>query len=435
MMSKDNTTNSTLPLNIAVLGLGYVGLPLAVALAKAHELVLGFDINESRVAALRQGFDHTGEINNVTLKNLHLTYSTHKPDLASANFFIVTVPTPIDEHKNPDLTPLRKASETIAPYLKKRDIVVYESTVYPGVTEDFCGPILETGSGLKCGVDFTLGYSPERINPGDKLHTVEKITKVVAGQDAATLERVALVYEAAIAAGVHRAPSIRVAEAAKVIENTQRDVNIALMNELALIFDRMNLRTQDVLEAARTKWNFLPFSPGLVGGHCIGVDPYYLTQKAQQLGYHPEVILAGRRLNDGMGQFIAQKTIKLMIAAGLPIKGARVGVLGLTFKENVPDLRNSRVPDIIRELEDFGIEVIVHDPIAPASEAMHEYKIELQNFEKLIDLDAIILAVAHQAYQKPEEVMAKLKSSAVLIDVKSIYKPGVVGSSQIYWSL
>ena len=420
---------------IAVIGLGYVGLPLAIALAKAHGQVLGFDINESRVAALRQGFDHTGEIDNDTLHKSQLTYSTNKQDMASVNFFIVTVPTPIDDHKNPDLTPLRKASETIGLCLKKGDIVVYESTVYPGVTEEFCGPILEVGSGLKCGVDFTLGYSPERINPGDKLHTVEKITKVVAGQDALTLERVSAVYEAAIIAGVHRAPSIRVAEAAKVIENTQRDVNIALMNELALIFDRMNLRTQDVLEAARTKWNFLPFSPGLVGGHCIGVDPYYLTQKAQQLGYHPEVILAGRRLNDGMGQFIAQKTVKLMIAAGLPIKGARVGVLGLTFKENVPDLRNSRVPDIIHELEDFGIEVMVHDPIASANEAMREYRVELEDFEKLTNLDAIILAVAHQAYQKSETIIPKLKNSAVLIDVKSVFEPSVVSSSQTYWSL
>lgn len=420
---------------IAVIGLGYVGLPLAVALAKAHGHVLGFDINESRVAALRQGFDHTGEIDKETLHKSQLVYSTNKHDMASANFFIVTVPTPIDEHKNPDLTPLRKASETIGLCLKKGDIVVYESTVYPGVTEEFCGPILEMGSGLKCGVDFTLGYSPERINPGDKSHTVEKIIKVVAGQDAATLERVSAVYEAAIVAGVHRAPSIRVAEAAKVIENTQRDVNIALMNELALIFERMNLRTQDVLEAARTKWNFLPFSPGLVGGHCIGVDPYYLTQKAQQLGYHPEVILAGRRLNDGMGQFIAQKTVKLMIAAGLPIKGARVGVLGLTFKENVPDLRNSRVPDIIHELKDFGIKVMVHDPIASADEAMREYRVELEDFEKLTNLDAIILAVGHEAYRKSETIISRLKSSAVLIDVKSLFEPSIVSSSQTYWSL
>lgn len=420
---------------IAVIGLGYVGLPLAIALAKAHGQVLGFDINESRVDALRQGFDHTGEIDKDTLHKSQLTYSTNRYDLANTNFFIVTVPTPIDEHKNPDLTPLRKASETIGLCLKKGDIVVYESTVYPGVTEEFCGPILEMGSGLKCGVDFTLGYSPERINPGDKSHTVEKITKVVAGQDALTLERIAAVYEAAILAGIHRAPSIRVAEAAKVIENTQRDVNIALMNELALIFDRMNLRTQDVLEAARTKWNFLPFSPGLVGGHCIGVDPYYLTQKAQQLGYHPEVILAGRRLNDGMGQFIAQKTVKLMIAAGLPIKGARVGVLGLTFKENVPDLRNSRVPDIIHELEAFGVEVMVHDPIASAGDAMHEYQIELQNLERLTNLDAIILAVGHQVYQKSETIIPKLKNNAVLIDVKSLFEPSVVSSSQTYWSL
>ena len=303
------------------------------------------------------------------------------------------------------------------------------------MTEEFCGPILETRSGLVCGIDFTLGYSPERINPGDKLHTVEKIIKVVAGQDAATLLRVSAVYGAAISAGTYCAPSIRVAEAAKVIENTQRDVNIALMNELALIFDRMNLRTQDVLEAARTKWNFLPFSPGLVGGHCIGVDPYYLTQKAQQLGYHPEVILAGRRLNDGMGQFIAQKTVKLMIAAGLPIKGARVGVLGLTFKENVPDLRNSRVPDIIRELEDFGIEVMVHDPIASAKDAMREYQVELRDLEKLTDLDAIILAVGHEAYRKSETIISRLKSSAVLIDVKSLFEPSIVSSSQTYWSL
>lgn len=421
---------------IAVLGLGYVGLPLAVALAKVHPQVLGFDINLTRMASLRDGIDHTGEIEKAVLNATTLILSTNPSDLASSTFFIVTVPTPIDENNNPDLTPIRKASETIAPHLKKGDIVVYESTVYPGVTEDFCSPILEAGSGLKSGIDFTLGYSPERINPGDKLHTVEKIMKVVSGQDAATLERVAAVYEAAITAGIHRAPSIRVAEAAKVIENTQRDVNIALMNELALIFDRMGLRTQDVLEAARTKWNFLPFSPGLVGGHCIGVDPYYLTQKAQQLGYHPEVILAGRRLNDGMGQFIAQKTIKLLIQAGKNVKGARVGVLGLTFKENVPDLRNSRVPDIILELQEFGANVLVHDPIADSVAARHEYNLELRQWADLQNLDAVILAVSHQAYlHQAEEIYAMLEQSGVLIDVKSVLRPSDVPSQISYWSL
>jgi UDP-N-acetyl-D-glucosamine/UDP-N-acetyl-D-galactosamine dehydrogenase len=428
--------SKTSDLRIVVLGLGYVGLPLAIALAKKHKSVLGFDVNQSRIQALQQKIDHTGEIDPITLENSTLKYSLDPEDLKSANFYIVSVPTPIDEHKNPDLTPLRKASETIACVLKKGDIVVYESTVYPGVTEDFCGQILEMGSGLKCGIDFTLGYSPERINPGDKLHTVEKITKVVSGQDTQTLEQVAFVYGAAISAGVHRAPSIRVAEAAKVIENTQRDVNIALMNELALIFDRMGLRTQDVLEAARTKWNFLPFSPGLVGGHCIGVDPYYLTQKAQQLGYHPEVILAGRRLNDGMGQFIAQKTIKLLIQQGKGVKGARVGVLGLTFKENVPDLRNSRVPDILLELQEFGAEVLVHDSIANATEAMHEYGVELRDWAEFQQLDAVILAVSHQDYlTRASEIFATLGQSGVLIDVKSVFKPSDVPTHLHYWSL
>jgi UDP-N-acetyl-D-glucosamine/UDP-N-acetyl-D-galactosamine dehydrogenase len=421
---------------IAVIGLGYVGLPLAIALSKAHLTVVGFDINESRIRSLRQNNDYTGEIARETLENIQMQFSSNPESLKDTTFYIVTVPTPVDKNKNPDLNPLKHASTIIAKYLKKGDVVVFESTVYPGVTEEFCGQILEQISGLHCGIDFSLAYSPERINPGDKLHTVEKITKVVSGQDADTLERVVQVYEPAIQAGVFRASSIKVAEAAKVIENTQRDVNIALMNELALIFDRMGLRTQDVLEAARTKWNFLGFSPGLVGGHCIGVDPYYLTQKAQSLGYHPEIILAGRRLNDGMGRFIAQKTIKLLIQSGRGVKNARIGILGLTFKENVTDLRNSRVPDIIQELVDFGTEVIVHDPIADISQANTEYAIELCNWIDLIDLDAIVVAVPHQEYTtQKQEIIKMLSKNGVLVDIKSVFSPQDMSSDIHYWSL
>lgn len=420
---------------VVILGLGYVGLPLAVALAEKYDDVLGFDINKARVEELLTGHDRTEEVETERLKASKLRYSADAADLADRTMFIVTVPTPIDEHNTPDLTPMVKASEMIGRYLKRGDVVVYESTVYPGVTEEVCGPVLERVSGLKQYDDFKLGYSPERINPGDKVHTIDKIVKVVSGQDADTLERVAQVYEAVVKAGVHRAPSIKVAEAAKVIENTQRDLNIALMNELALIFDRLGIRTLDVLEAAGTKWNFLPFRPGLVGGHCIGVDPYYLTQKAQEVGYYPQVILAGRRVNDGMGAFVAQKLVKLLIAADRPVKGARVGILGLTFKEDVPDLRNSRVPDIVAELRQFGIEPVIHDPYADADEAMHEYGLKVSELSEFHDLDGLILAVSHRAYlDRPrQELTQMLSSHGLLVDVKSALSASDLPGR--YWSL
>src|SRR4051812_43481800 len=349
---------------IAVVGLGYVGLPVALAFARKFPGTIGFDINVEKVNSLKAGVDRTGETSSEELKASKLQMTHDPAELRQATFFVVAVPTPVDVDNRPDLTPVVKASETVAKALKKGDVVVYESTVYPGVTEEVCGPILAKLSGLKQGVDFKLGYSPERINPGDKQHTLERITKVVSGEDEATLERVAAAYGAIVDAGIHRAPSIKVAEAAKVIENTQRDINIALMNELSMIFDRMGIRTADVLAAAGTKWNFLKFRPGLVGGHCIGVDPYYLTTKAQQLGYQPEVILAGRRVNDNMGRYVAQRLVKLLVNADIPVRSARVGILGLTFKEDVNDIRNSKVPGIATELREFGIQPMVHDPLA-----------------------------------------------------------------------
>lgn len=420
---------------IAVIGLGYVGLPLAVSLSEHYGEVLGFDINARRIEELKAGLDRTEEVDPARLQASTLRYSADASDLKDYSMFLVTVPTPINEHNAPDLTPMIRASETIGKHLKKNDVVVYESTVYPGVTEEVCGPILERLSGLKQYKDFKLGYSPERINPGDKVHTLESITKVVSGQDEETLERVAAVYGAVVKAGIHRAPSIKVAEAAKVIENTQRDLNIALMNELAIIFDRLGIRTLDVLEAAGTKWNFLNFRPGLVGGHCIGVDPYYLTQKAQEVGYYPQVILAGRRVNDGMGAFVAQKLVKLLIAADRPVKGARVGVLGLTFKENVPDLRNSRVPDIIAELRQFGIEPLVHDPYAQQDEVTHEYGLTLSDLGAYRDLDALIVAVAHRAYLEipRSELLGMLAPHGQLVDVKSALSETDLPGR--YWSL
>ena len=348
------------------------------------------------------------------------------------------MPTPIDNNNRPDLGPSFSASRTVGPHLKKGDCVVYESTWYPGVTEELCGPILDDKSGLKNGVDYFLGYSPERINPGDKEHTFERITKVVSGQNAETLERVARVYASVVVAGVHKAPSIKVAEAAKVIENTQRDLNIALMNELAFIFDRMGIRTADVLEAAGTKWNFLRFTPGLVGGHCIGVDPYYLTTKAQELGYLPEVILAGRRINNNVGPFIAQKCVKMMLTqTDVPLRKAKVGIFGLTFKENVPDLRNSKIPDIIAELATFGIEPLVHDPLGDPAEAYEEYKIEITPLEKLTQLDAAILAVAHEEYiSNPAGIFERVRDNGVVIDVKSAFPAGIKPPRGIrLWSL
>ncbi|MDJ1636690.1 nucleotide sugar dehydrogenase [Agrobacterium rhizogenes] len=406
---------------IAVIGLGYVGLPVAIALAGKFPDVVGFDIKASRVAALKAGEDDTREISPERLKESGLHISSDIEDLRDRDIFIVAVPTPIDRNRQPDLRPMISASRTVGKALKKGGIVVYESTVYPGVTEDVCGPVLAEVSGLRQGEDFHLGYSPERINPGDKEHTFERIVKVVAGDSEETLERIAAVYGTVVEAGIHKAPSIKVAEAAKVIENTQRDLNIALMNELSIIFEKMDIRTSDVLKAARTKWNFLPFTPGLVGGHCIGVDPYYLTAKAEELGYHPEVILSGRRINDGMGAFIAQKLIKMLVSAQKPINGARIGIFGLTFKENVPDLRNSRVPDIIRELHQFGIKPQVHDPMASHEEAEEEYGVRLAALEDFGELDAIVLAVPHKSYlaEDAAEILKLLGENGVVVDVKA----------------
>lgn len=422
---------------IGVLGLGYVGLPVALAFAEKFPGTVGFDVKQSRVAELRDGHDVTAEVSSEELRASSLRLSFDPADLAGVTFFVVTVPTPIDESKRPDLTAMIRASETVGRALRPGGVVVYESTVYPGVTEEVCGPVLERVSGLRCGVDFTLGYSPERINPGDKEHTLSRIVKVVSGQDAVTLDRVASAYGAIVQAGVHRAPSIKVAEAAKVIENTQRDLNIALMNELAIIFDRLGIETRDVLEAAGTKWNFLRFSPGLVGGHCIGVDPYYLTAKAESVGLRPDTILAGRRINDGMGAFIAGKLVKLLMASGRGGRGLKVGVLGLTFKEDVPDIRNSRVPDIIEELRAFGIEPLVHDPHAEADEVAHEYGLVLSSLEAFASLDAVVLAVSHRAYREmsSEALFAMLKPDGVLIDVKSCLKRAEVPQGISYWSL
>ncbi|ACM28402.1 nucleotide sugar dehydrogenase [Rhizobium rhizogenes] len=406
---------------IAVIGLGYVGLPVAIALAGKFPDVVGFDIKASRVAALKAGEDDTREISPERLRESGLRISSDIEDLRDRDIFIVAVPTPIDRNRQPDLRPMISASRTVGKALKKGGIVVYESTVYPGVTEDVCGPVLAEVSGLRQGEEFHLGYSPERINPGDKEHTFERIVKVVAGDSEETLERIAAVYGTVVEAGIHKAPSIKVAEAAKVIENTQRDLNIALMNELSIIFEKMDIRTADVLKAARTKWNFLPFTPGLVGGHCIGVDPYYLTAKAEELGYHPEVILSGRRINDGMGAFIAQKLIKMLVSAQKPINGARIGIFGLTFKENVPDLRNSRVPDIIRELHQFGIKPQVHDPMASHEEAEEEYGVRLAALEDFGELDAIVLAVPHKSYLADDaaEILKLLGENGVVVDVKA----------------
>lgn len=422
---------------VSVIGLGYVGLPVAVAFGLKHRTI-GFDINTQRIAELKKGYDRTGEVGAEELVAADILFTDTIEELRQADFHIVAVPTPVDAAKQPDLTPMLKASETVGKALKKGDIVVYESTVYPGVTDDECVPILEKVSGLVCGPDFTVGYSPERINPGDREHTFTKIKKVVSGQNEETLEIVAQVYESVVTAGVHRASSIKVAEAAKVIENTQRDLNIALMNELALIFDKLGIDTNDVLEAAGTKWNFLKFKPGLVGGHCIGVDPYYLTHKAEKIGYIPQVILAGRRINDGMASFIAQRTVKEMIHAGHTILGSTVTVMGLTFKEDCPDLRNSKVIDIIRELEDFGVNVQVSDPMADSSEALHEYGIRLTPFDQLQPAAAVVLAVAHRQYcaLSGADLERLMTDAPVLVDVKGIFDSKAVRQAGIrLWRL
>ncbi|MCZ6683519.1 MAG: nucleotide sugar dehydrogenase [Planctomycetota bacterium] len=425
-----------IPEKIAVIGLGYVGLPVAVAFSGVAERVVGFDISSTRVAALRAGHDWTGEVDDDVLGASGLTVSDDPTVLAGASFYVVTVPTPVDGERRPDFGPLEAACRTIGPHLSKGAVVVFESTVYPGATDETCGPALAAASGLECGVDFTLGYSPERINPGDREHRLENIIKVVAGQDAETLRRVSAAYSAIIRAGVHEAPSIQVAEAAKVIENTQRDINIALMNELALIFERLGLRTKDVLDAAGTKWNFLPFTPGLVGGHCIGVDPYYLTAKAEAVGYHPQVILAGRRINDSMGAFVAQRAIKLMVESGTDLGRARVGLLGLTFKENVPDLRNSRSPDIARELRGFGIAPLVHDPEAGPDEVGRELELEMDRLEAFRGLDALILAVPHRRYiEDLSRLMGMVRDGGVFLDVKSAFTPHEIRPDLRYWSL
>ena len=424
--------------SIAVVGLGYVGLPIAVAFGKQGPVV-GFDINKAKIAELRRGVDRTGEVSGADLKASQVQYTWEPAELKAADFIIVAVPTPINEALQPDFTALQKSSELIGSNLAPGTIVVYESTVYPGATEEVCLPILEKMSGMKAGVDFKIGYSPERINPGDKEHTLERIIKVVSAQDAESLEIVAKTYETVVKAGIHRASSIKVAEAAKVIENTQRDLNIALMNELALIFHRLGIDTKSVLEAAGTKWNFLRFSPGLVGGHCIGVDPYYLTAKAESVGYHPQVILSGRRINNGMGKFVAEQTMKLLSQLPRPVNDLKVAVLGLTFKENVPDLRNSKVPDIINELREYGVQVVVHDPIAESEEAVHEYGIKLVDLKQIKDVDGVIVAVAHRSFLEIglSELLKPLRDpkSGVLIDVKSIFDPSKVPSSIKYWRL
>lgn len=407
---------------IAVIGLGYVGLPVAVAFGKKHP-VIGFDSNEHRISTLQIGVDYTNEVEVNDLKEAQIEFTTNSETLKESDFIIVSVPTPIDAHNRPDLSPLMHASETVGKNLQKGAIVVFESTVYPGVTEEECIPVLEKHSGLKAGIDFFVGYSPERMNPGDKERTFTKITKVVSGQTPEVLEIIAEVYSEVVEAGVYKASSIRVAEAAKVIENTQRDVNIALMNELALIFDSLGIDTAEVLEAARTKWNFLKFSPGLVGGHCIGVDPYYLTHKAQTVGHYPEVILAGRRINDGIGRYIARALVKKLIKLNLPVQGARVTVLGLTFKENVPDLRNSKVIDVIRELQEYGVEVQVADPHADVNEAFREYQVSLTPYDKLLPADAVVLAVSHAEYVKEgwSQFDRLLKhGKGIVMDIKSV---------------
>lgn len=412
---------------VALVGLGYVGLPLAVEFGKLYRTI-GFDLSKSKIDAYRQHRDPTGEVESAALREARLLEFTTDPTaLREADFVVIAVPTPVDEAHVPDFSPLVGASESVGRNLKPGAIIVYESTVYPGATEEVCVPIIERVSGKVWKRDFFIGYSPERINPGDREHTLPRITKVVSGDTPETLQKVASMYGSIIPAGVHEAASIKVAEAAKVIENTQRDLNIALMNELSLIFHRIGIDTLDVLKAAGTKWNFLPFRPGLVGGHCIGVDPYYLTHKADMLGYHPQVILAGRRINDGMGKYIADETVKTLIKDGAPVKGAPITVLGLTFKENCPDIRNSKVIDVIRELQSYGTEVYVHDPVAAPDEAFHEYGVRLSAWDELPPARAVVAAVAHRQYSEMpfHTLSAKLMPGGLLTDVKCQFDPQI----------
>lgn len=423
---------------IAVVGLGYVGLPLAVILSRSFT-VIGYDQKTERISELTSGYDRTLEVSKKELSLSNITFTSHPEELSRCKLIIIAVPTPIDGYKVPDLEPLRNASSTAGKYMKKGSCIVYESTVYPGATEEICIPILERASGLRFESDFTVGYSPERVNPGDKTHTIENIVKVVAGSDDTTRSMLAKVYGEVVKKGIHEVSSIKVAEAAKVIENTQRDLNIALMNELSMIFDRMGIDTTEVLKAAGTKWNFLPFSPGLVGGHCIGVDPYYLTFKAESLGYNPEMILSGRRINDGMGKYIAGKTVKLIAGQGKRVKDSKVAVLGITFKEDVPDLRNTKVIDIINELKDFGIDVSVHDPLADKDEARNYYGINLKAIENISDVDAVIVAVMHRYYKELGiSKIAGLCSGEmpIVIDIKSLFEiEKEKASGIIYWRL
>ena len=426
---------------VAVVGLGYVGLPLAVEFGKKYKTI-GFDLSEAKIASYLKHCDPTGEVSTedlqVAMRRDGLEVTSAPSRLAKADFFIVAVPTPVDEANIPDLTSLVSASAIVGRHMKPGATVIFESTVYPGATEEVCIPALERESGLKWRKDFHVGYSPERVNPGDRERTITNIVKVVSGDTESTLKVVGDLYESVISAGIHRASSIKVAEAAKVIENTQRDLNIALMNELAIIFDKIGIDTMEVLEVAGTKWNFLPFRPGLVGGHCIGVDPYYITHKAEILGYHPQVILAGRRINDGMAAFIAQQTVKQMIDAGSSIKGAKVIVLGLTFKENCPDIRNSKVADLVHELQDYGCEVLVHDPISDASEALEEYGIILKEWNKLPQADGMVVAVSHRQYldMPISNLLEKLKPTGVFVDVKSAYPKQLIAEKAIrVWRL
>jgi len=424
--------------NVSVIGLGYVGLPLAYELSKVYN-VLAFDINEEKLEQYRQGNDVTNEVGNEQLLKSEMNYSNDPEDLMKCKFHIISVPTPINSDKTPNLKPVIGASETVGRNLTKGSIVVYESTVYPGTTEEICIPILEKESGLIYGKDFKVGYSPERINPGDKVNTLTKIIKVVSGSDQQALEIISKVYESIIKAGVHKAETIKVAEASKVIENSQRDINIAFMNELSMVFNKMNINTNDVLRAAGTKWNFLEFQPGLVGGHCIGVDPYYFTYKAEQLGYHSQIILAGRKINDEMGKYVATNIIKQIIKSNQLVKGANVAVLGITFKENVPDVRNSKVVDIIDELKEFGVNVLVHDPIASKKEVKSQYNIDLINIDNMPKINAVVLAVPHQEFLEHityEYLDSLFIDKKVLIDVKgAMEKETLENEGYLYWSL
>ncbi|MBR7552546.1 nucleotide sugar dehydrogenase [Allobacillus sp. GCM10007491] len=448
---------------ISIVGLGYVGMPIAVAFAKKVG-VIGFDVNKEKIELYKNGIDPTKEVGDEIIKNTTVDFTSDETRLREAKFHIVAVPTPVKDDHTPDLTPVESASRTLGRNLTKGSIVVFESTVYPGVTEEICVPILEKESGLKCGIDFKVGYSPERINPGDKVHRLETIVKVVAGQDEETLETVAKVYELVVKAGVYKAESIKVAEAAKVIENAQRDINIAFMNELSIIFNKMSIDTKAVLEAAGTKWNFLNFSPGLVGGHCIGVDPYYLTYKAEQMGYHSQIILSGRKINDDMGKYIAESTVKKMIKANKQINGAKVAIFGITFKENTPDVRNTKVVDVIKELEEYGVEVKVVDPAADKEDLWHEYRINLYEIEDIKEMDAVIFAVPHEEFKALSledviamfgssdcintEVMAEIaatsesvldlesNNSRVLIDIKGLFnREEAENAGLLYWRL